>query len=203
MGAGNPLILDTNGEQVNDTYFIDLSKFFNVELENLEDYDYNEFINYLEDWLIELDISFTKSDKIINNISAGFREAGIVLFELDNHYICTTTDSEYHNLSFGIVPKLDKEELEEEIREILKNNLEDIDIDDIDTFNIDCLLSDYYNHRVEEGNIILYQLFNLLLQHLDNDKDKFNKVVHIRGGAWISSPINDELYNKISNNEYN
>jgi len=185
MGAGNPLLRSFDPEKFEPvTYFLDLS----VEPEEGEEPDYSleelNFEDLLENLSSELELTNLYNENEYHpELSAAFRQEGMILLEGELTYAITETSSEYHHLPIAVIPNFKLEDIRDDIeyQEGGKQewyNARGLDFDE----RLDKLANKEYNKKLKEfskeSNKILTTLHGW-----------YGKGMSQRNGAWLSTPL--------------
>lgn len=185
MGAGNPLLRSFDPEKFEPaTYFLDLS----VEPEEGEEPDYFleelNFEDLLENLSSELELTNLYNENEYHpELSAAFRQEGIILLEGDLTYVITETGSEYHHLPIAVIPNFKLENIRDDIefQEGCKQewyNARGLDFDE----RLDKLADKEYHKKLKEFN----KESNKILSKLH---EWYGKSMSQRNGAWLSTPL--------------
>jgi hypothetical protein len=185
MGAGNPILRSFDPEKFEpETYFLDLS----VEPGEGEEPDYFleelNFEDLLESLSSELELTnMYGEDEYHSELSAAFRQEGIILLEGELTYIITESGAEYHHLPIAVIPNFKWEDLRDDIeyQEGDKRDWYDTRGLDFDE-RLDKLADKEYHKRLKEfskeSNKILTTLHGW-----------YGKGMSQRNGAWMSIPL--------------
>lgn len=185
MGAGNPLLRSFDPEKFEPvTYFLDLS----VEPKEGEEPDYfleeMNFEDLLESLSSELELTnMYGEDEYYPELSAAFRQEGIILLEGELTYAITETGAEYYHLPIAVIPNFKLEDIRDDI-EYQEGDKEEwydargLDFDE----RLDKLANKEYHKMLKrfkkESNKILSKLH-----------EWYGKGMSQRCGAWLSTPL--------------
>ena len=185
MGAGNPLLRSFDPEKFEPvTYFLDLS----VEPEEGEEPDYFleelNFEDLLESLSSELELTnLYGKDEYHSELSAAFRQEGIILLEGELTYIITESGAEYHHLPIAVIPNFKLEDIRDDIEYQEGDKQEWYDARGLDfDERLDKLADKEYHKRLKEFN----KESNKILSKLH---EWYGKGMSQRSGAWMSTPL--------------
>jgi len=185
MGAGNPLLRSFDPEKFEPvTYFLDLS----VEPEEGEEPDYFleelNFKDLLESLSSELELTNRYDENEYHSeLSAAFRQEGIILLEGELTYIITETGSEYYHLPIAVIPNFKLEDIREDIEYQEGDKQEWYDARGLDfDERLDKLADKEYHKMLKEFNKESNQILSKL-------HEWYGKGMSQRNGAWMSTPL--------------
>jgi len=185
MGAGNPILRSFDPEKFEpETYFLDLS----VEPEEGEEPDYFleelNFEDLLESLISELELTnLYNENEYHSELSAAFRQDGIIMLEGDLTYIITETGAEYHHLPIAVIPNFKWEDLRDDI-EYQEGDKQEwyeargLDFDE----RLDKLADKEYHKKLKEFSKESNKILTTLHKW-------YGKGMRQRCGAWTSTPL--------------
>jgi len=213
MGAGNPILRSFDEDKFSpNTYFFDFS--ISIEFEEwkkeyceqnnvdnisdekawewISDEEFEDFINLFSSFCYKNKVfSFEysrRNARYIDELSAGFRESGIIIAESRNCLIITSTDGENYHMPIAFIPNFKWESLYEEIA--YEND------DKIEWYNKRKLSwEDMIERKADKEYDKLLKSFHKeekIFWQWFKDEYPIQEFLSERNGTWCSSRISNE-----------